>query len=106
MHKIWLKCIKALLVFLTAFVSGYATYFIVHGLFVRVLWLLDYELPVSERNFVIENGYLAFIMGFIAAIMIFLRIDKGRQRKNLGRVFFGFLSWTTYSFHVRPWRLF
>lgn len=73
MHKIWLKCIKALLVFLTAFVSGYATYFIVRGLFARVRWLLDYELSVSEHGKKEGQGAYTFKSG---------HIDKGLYKNN------------------------
>jgi len=68
---------KKLLVTLAAAVaSGYATYFVVRGLFIMLLWMLDYELTVSQRIFVVENGYFAFIVGFIMGITLFLRLNK------------------------------
>jgi hypothetical protein len=62
------------LTIISAIVSGYASYYIVRGCFNVLLWLFDYELTVTQRNFVIENGYLAFVAGMVIGVVVFWRL--------------------------------
>ena len=45
--------------------SGFASYYLVLACFNTLLWLFDYELTTSQRIFVTENGYLAFVAGMV-----------------------------------------
>ena len=38
------------------------------------LWLLDYELTTSQRIFVTENGYLAFVAGMVVGMVMFCKL--------------------------------
>ena len=64
------------LTFISSIISGYATYYIIRGCLNFVLWLFDYELTVLQRNFVIENGYFAFVVGTVIGFVTFWRLFK------------------------------
>ena len=60
--------------FLTAIVSGYASYYLIRGCFNVLLWLLNHELTVTQRSVVIENGYLAFVAGMMVGMVVCWKI--------------------------------
>ena len=53
---------------------GFAIYYIILGCFNTLLWLFDYELTTDQRIFVMENGYLAFVVGMMVGMVVFSRI--------------------------------
>lgn len=65
-----------LLAFISSIISGYFSYYIIRGCLNVALWLFDYELTVLQRNFVIENGYLAFVAGMMIGLVVFWRVFK------------------------------
>jgi hypothetical protein len=70
---------KVFLLSLTASIaSGYASYYLIRGCFNTLLWLFDYELTTSQRIFVIENGYLAFVSGMVVGMVGFWRLFRSR----------------------------
>jgi|TARA_B110000211_G_scaffold2625_1_gene3156 hypothetical protein len=56
--------------------SGFASYYLVFACFNALLWLFDYELTTSQRIFVIENGYLAFVAGMVVGTVVFWRVFR------------------------------
>ena len=56
--------------FTGSIVSGYASYYLVLGCFNALLWLFDYELTTSQRIFVTENGYLAFVARMVVGMVV------------------------------------
>jgi hypothetical protein len=56
--------------------SGYASYCLMRGCFKVLLWLFDYELTTSQRIFVIENGYLAFVARIVVGVVVFWRLFR------------------------------
>ena len=68
---------KVFLLSLTASIAaGYASYYLVRGCFKTLLWLSDYELTTSQRMFVTDNGYLAFVAGMVVGMMVFWRLFR------------------------------
>tara|TARA_B110000259_G_C13845983_1_gene334731 strand:- start:451 stop:684 length:234 start_codon:yes stop_codon:yes gene_type:complete len=59
-----------------AIVSGYASFYAALGCLRALLWLFDYELTISQRTFVSENGYLAFIAGMVVGMVVFWRVFR------------------------------
>ena len=58
--------------------TGFASYYLVLGCFNALLWLFDYELTTSQRIFVTENGYLAFVAGMVVGMAVFWRALGGK----------------------------
>tara|TARA_R100000951_G_C2645542_1_gene182474 strand:- start:1796 stop:2008 length:213 start_codon:yes stop_codon:yes gene_type:complete len=54
--------------------SGFFSYYLIRGCFNTLLWLFDYELTTSQRIFVIENGYLAFVAGMVVGMVVFWKV--------------------------------
>jgi|TARA_B110000285_G_scaffold96427_1_gene110035 hypothetical protein len=68
---------KVFLLSLTASIAaGYASYYLVRGCFKTLLWLSDYELTTSQRMFVTDNGYLAFVAGMVVGMVVFWRVFR------------------------------
>lgn len=68
--KIFIQTVMA------SIVAGYASYYITLGFFKTLLWLFDYELTASQRIFVVENGYLAFVAGMLVGMVMFQRFFR------------------------------
>ena len=62
--------------FTVSIASGFASYYLIRGCFNTLLWLFDYELTTSQRIFVIENGYLAFVAGMVVGMVGFWRLFR------------------------------
>ena len=54
--------------------TGFASYYIILECFNTLLWFFDYELTTSQRIFVIENGYLAFVAGMVVFWRVFRKV--------------------------------
>jgi hypothetical protein len=77
-----IKSIKKVLLFVISLLTcGYASYFVARSCFIFVLWIFDYELTATQRIFVTENGYLAFVAGMVVGMVVFWRAlgDKGLE---------------------------
>ena len=61
---------------IASIVAGYASYYIALGCFKTLLWFFDYELTASQRIFVVENGYLAFVAGMLVGMVMFQRFFR------------------------------
>ena len=59
-----------------AIVSGYASFYAVLGSLRVLLWIFDYELTATQRIFVSENGYLAFVAGMVVGMVVFWRLFR------------------------------
>jgi len=72
--------IKAfILTLIGAIASGYVSFYAVFGCFRVLLWIFDYELTVSQRIFVSENGYLAFVAGMVVGMVVFWRVFRVKK---------------------------
>jgi hypothetical protein len=72
-----IKSIKKVLLFVISLLTcGYASYFVARSCFIFVLWIFDYELTATQRIFVTENGYLAFVAGMVVGMMVFWRLFR------------------------------
>jgi hypothetical protein len=72
-----IKSIKKVLLFVISLLTcGYASYFVARSCFIFVLWIFDYELTATQRIFVTENGYLAFVEGMVVGMVVFWRVFR------------------------------
>jgi hypothetical protein len=72
-----IKSIKKVLLFVISLLTcGYASYFVARSCFIFVLWIFDYELTATQRIFVTENGYLAFVAGMVVGMVVFWRVFR------------------------------
>lgn len=72
-----IKSIKKVLLFVISLLTcGYASYFVARSCFIFVLWVFDYELTATQRIFVTENGYLAFVAGMVVGVVVFWRVFR------------------------------
>jgi len=62
--------------FTVSIASGFASYYLIRGSFNTLLWLFDYELTTHQRIFVMENGYLAFVVGMTVGMVVFWRVFR------------------------------
>jgi hypothetical protein len=67
---------KVLLFVISLLTCGYASYFVARSCFIFVLWIFDYELTATQRIFVTENGYLAFVAGMVVGVVVFWRVFR------------------------------
>jgi sugar phosphate permease len=65
-----------LLTILGGLASGYAAYYIIRASFNVLLLLFNHELTTTQRIFVIENGYLAFVAGMVVGMVLFWRVFR------------------------------
>jgi len=63
----------------TSIASGLALYYIARTALVSLIWLFDYELTTDQRIFVMENGYLAFVVGMTVGMVVFWRVFRRRS---------------------------
>jgi len=72
-----IKSIMKILLFVISLLTcGYASYFVARSCFIFVLWIFDYELTATQRIFVTENGYLAFVAGMVVGMVVFWRVFR------------------------------
>lgn len=67
-----------------AVVIGYVSFYVALSCLRILLWFFDYELTASQRVFVVENGYLAFIVGLVLGMTVFWRLLRLRKVKHSG----------------------
>ena len=67
---------KVLLFVIILLICGYTSYFVARSCFIFVLWIFDYELTATQRIFVTENGYLAFVAGMVVGVVVFWRVFR------------------------------
>jgi len=60
----------------TSIASGFALYYGARIALVSLIWLFDYELTTDQRIFVMENGYLAFVVGMTVGMLVFWRVFR------------------------------
>ena len=73
---------KVLLFVIILLICGYTSYFVARSCFIFVLWIFDYELTATQRIFVTENGYLAFVAGMVVGMVVLMkdkRIQEGTK---------------------------
>jgi|TARA_R110000822_G_scaffold223169_1_gene356420 hypothetical protein len=60
----------------TSIATGLALHYATRIALVSLIWLFDYELTTDQRIFVMENGYLAFVVGMTAGMVVFWRVFR------------------------------